>query len=234
MFAAVHLGVTVGLVYWQEAPFWDYIPIVPTAQRTTPHEVTTELGEDEADVDERTPVNPCEDANVSNRPTSSQEKILAIDNLPIALITGWHLPCSPPSRLDRQIQVWYGFTQESESVTGRVICILAMVLWFIVGGFPMIRRRHRRWYNEPGLFMTLSLLVSMVLLGIGWSISRIPADSAPPISDYAMAVSEAVIQVAPLPMILVAAGWVWWVGLFFYTRLKKTRRWLDRRAMPAE
>src|ERR1019366_1212109 len=160
-FAAIHFGVTVGLMYWQEAPYWDYIPIVPTAQRTGLHDVTIDLGlgAGDSEFQDRAPVNPCEAANVSERPTSPQEKILAIDNLPIALITGWHLPCSVPSRLVRQIQVSYGFTQESESTTGKVISILALVLWFIVGGFPMVHRRHRRWYTEPGYFMTLSVLV---------------------------------------------------------------------------
>jgi hypothetical protein len=227
MFAAVHLGVTVGLVYWQEAPFWDYIPIVPTTQRTVPHEVTTQLGEEDSNAEDRTPPNPCETANVSDRPTSSQEKIAAIDNLPVALITGWHLPCSEPSRLDRKIQSWYGFTQEAEQVTGRFIAISALVLWFIVGGFPMVRRKHRRWYTEPGIFMTLCTLVAMLLLGIAWSISRIPNSLAPPVAD-------AVNQLAALPMLFVAAGWVWWVGLFFYTRSKALRRRLLRRAMAAE
>jgi hypothetical protein len=234
MFAAVHTVITVGLAYWTEAPYWDYIPIVPTAQRGAPHEVTTQLGEEDSNLDERTPPNPCETANSPERPTSTQEKILAVDNLPIALITGWHLPCSEPSRLDRQIQSWYGFTQEAESVTGRFISLSALLLWFVVGGFPMVRRRQRRWYTEPGLFMTLSTLLAMLLLGIGWSISRIPADSMPPISGYAAPTSEIVMQLAALPMLFVAAGWVWWVGLFFYTRAKATRRWLIRRGQQAD
>ncbi len=233
LFAAIHMAITVGLVYWQEAPFWDYIPIVPTAQRTAPHDITAQLGVNEGDTaadsdyQDRPPQNPCQAADVSDRPTSSQERILEIDNLPIALITGWHLPCSPPSRLDRQIQVWYGFTQESESVTGRVIAILALVLWFVVGGFPMIRRRHRRWYTEPGLFMTLSTLLAVLLLGIGWSISHID-------SDLATNISDGVIRIAVFPMLFVAIGWIWWVGLFFYTRWKMTRRWLNRRAVAAQ
>ena len=182
------------------------------------------------------PINPCETANVSERPTSPQEKIGAIDNLPIALITGWHLPCSVPSRLDRKIQSWYGFTQEAESVTNKFISLSALVLWFIVGGFPMIRGRHRRWYTEPGLFMTLSALVSMLLLGIGWSISRIPAEAAPPIPEYAGPRQSLrwVMRTAVVPMLFVLAGWVWLAGLFFYTRFKATRRWLDRRARLAD
>jgi hypothetical protein len=228
------VGVTVGLLYWQEAPYWDYIPIVPAAQRGVPHETTTDLDDADFEFHDRAPVNPCEAANVSERPTSPQERILAIDNLPIVLITGWHLPCGIPSRLDSKVQSWYGFTQEAESIVGKVISILALVLWFIVGGFPMIRGRHRRWYNEPGIFMTLCLLLSMLMLGIAWAFSRVPGDLRPPIPEYATEAKEVVLQLAVLPMLLVAIGWIWWVGLFFYTRWKKTRRWLDRRALAAE
>ena len=56
---------------------------------------------------------------------------------------------------------------------GWLLCSMALVLWFIVGGYPMIRRRFRRWYTEPGLFMTVCTLASLLVLGIGWSISRI-------------------------------------------------------------
>jgi hypothetical protein len=234
MFAAVHTAITVALVYWQEAPYWDYIPIVPTAQRGIPHDVTTYLEDGEPDLQDRAPVNPCESANTSERPTTPQERILAIDNLPVVLITGWHLPCGIPSRLDKRVQTWYGFTQEAESVVGKVISVLALVLWFIVGGFPMIRSRHRKWYNEPGIFMTVCAIVSMVFLGIGWLVSRVPADSRPPIPEYAAQTSDVILQLAVLPMLLVAIGWIWWVGLFFYTRWKKTRRWLDHRARMAE
>jgi hypothetical protein len=225
-YAALHLGVTVGLVYWQEAPFWDYIPTVPTAPRSVPHEMAAQT-EDDAPSEDRAPVNPCEAAAVSERPISSQEKILAVDNLPIALITGWHLPCSVPSRLDKLIQARYGFTQTAELVTGRLIAALALVLWFFVGAYPLMRKRFRHWYTEPGLFMTLCTLVSMLVLGIAWAISRIQSDLAPPVADV-------VNQVAALPMVFVLVGWVWWVGLFFYTRWKAMRRRLDRRALEAE
>jgi hypothetical protein len=234
VFAAVHTAITVGLGYWQEAPYWDYIPIVPTTHSTARVDVTAQVAGDNSDLDDRAPTNPCEIASLSDRPTSPQEKILAIDNLPVALITGWHLPCSVPSWLDRKFQSWYGFTQQAESVTSKFISLSALVLWFIVGGFPMVRRKYRRWYTEPGLFMTLSTLVAMLLLGVGWSISRVPAEAVSPIPEYAAAVSEVVIQLAVVPMLFVLAGWVWLVGLFFYTRWRATRRWLDRRARLAE
>jgi hypothetical protein len=221
VFAAVHTAITLGLVYWQEVPFWEYIPTVAATARRVPHEAVAD------DAEDRAPLNPCELANDSDRPTSPQEKIVALDNLPIALITGWHLPCSEPSRLDQFIQARYGFTQNAERVTGWLMSALALVLWFIVGGFPFVRRRHRRWYTEPGLFMTLCALVSMLLLGIAWSISRAPL-------GFAVSVADILTRIAVVPMFFVVAGWVWWVGLFFYSRWKKTRRWLDRRALAAD
>ena len=226
IYAAVHTAITVGLVYWQEAPFWEYIPTVPTAPKSVPHEMAAQTADD-APSEDRAPINPCEAAAVSERPISSQEKILAVDNLPIALITGWHLPCSEPSRLDKLIQARYGFTQNAERVTGRLIAVLALVLWFIVGGNPLMRKQFRRWYTDPGLFMTLCTLASMLLLGIAWSISRIQNDLALPIADV-------VNQVAALPMVFALAGWAWWVGLFFYTRFRAMRHRLDRRARAAQ
>jgi hypothetical protein len=228
-YATIHLGVAVGLVYWQEQPFWEYIPVVPTAPKAISHETPQVL--DGEVVEDRTPLTPCEVANTSERPTSSQEKIVAIDNLPIALITGWHLPCSVPSRLDEQIQARYGFTQKAERVAGWLLCSMALVLWFIVGGFPMIRRRFRRWYTEPGLFMTVCTLVSLLVLGIGWSISRIPPHIDAHMGEYVTDLADVVIQVAALPMVFAAAGWVWWVGLIFWTRWKAARRWFDRRTL---
>jgi hypothetical protein len=228
VYAAVHLGVAVGLVYWQEAPFWEYIPAVVAAPRGVPHEANP------TDTEDRPPQNACDAANDSERPMSSQEKILAIDNLPVALITGWHLPCSIPSRLDRPIQARYGFTQKAERVTGWIISALALVLWFIVGGFPMIRRRHRRWYTEPGLFMTICTLSSVLLLGIGWSFSLILPHLSAKMAEIVSDVPDVVTQVAALPMLFVGAGWVWWVGLFFYTRWKAMRRRLNRRALTVE
>jgi len=177
-------------------------------------------------------MNPCEVANNSERPTSSQERILAIDNLPVALITGWHLPCSVPSWSDKLIQDRFGFTQKAERVTGWLIAAFAFVLWFLVGGFPMIRRRFRRWYTEPGLFMTICTLVAMLLLGIGWALSRIPSEStSADIADIIKPTAEVVIQLAALPMVFVAAGWLWWLGLLFYTRWKAMRRWFNRRTL---
>jgi hypothetical protein len=229
VYAAIHTTISVGLIYWQEQPFWEYIPVVPSATKAISRETLGGLDVD--DVEDKTPLTPCEAANISERPTSSQEKIVAIDNLPIALITGWHLPCSPPSRLDERIQARYGFTQKAERVTGWLLCSMALVLWFIVGGYPMIRRRFRRWYTEPGLFMTVCTLASLLVLGIGWSISRIPPHMDAHMGEYVADAAEVVIQLAALPMVFAAAGWAWWVGLIFWTRWKAARRWFDRRTL---
>jgi hypothetical protein len=228
-YAAIHAAITVALLYWQEAAFWESIPATPTAQRAAPREVTPSVAtaDTPAENEDKTPPDPCEAASVSDRPTSSQEKILAIDNLPIALLTGWHLPCSQPSRLDKLIQARYGLTQKGERVTGGLISVLALVLWFFVGSFPLIRRQYRRWYTEPSLFMTLGSLVSILLLGIGWALSRIPG-------DLPANIAEIVIPGAALPMIFVAAGWVWWAGLFCYVRWKATRHRIERGHLVAE
>jgi hypothetical protein len=111
---------------------------------------------------------------------------------------------------------------------------LALVLWFFVGGNPLMRKRFRHWYSEPGPFMTVSTLVSMLLLGIGWSIARISPHVPERATEYVVELADLVTQVAALPMIFVLAGWGWWVGLFVYTRWKAMRRRQDRRALAEE
>ena len=233
VYGAFHLGVAVGLLYWQEAPFWDYIPSVPTTPKGVPHEMAVQSA-DEGPSEDRAPVNPCEAAAVSERPTSSPERILAVDNLPIALITGWHLPCSEPSRLDKLIQAHYGFTRKSEQVTGGLIAALALVLWFFVGGNPLMRKRFRHWYTEPGQFMTLCTLVSMLLLGLGWLIARIAPHVPDKVTEYVVELADMVTQVAALPMVFALVGWAWWVGLLIYTRWRAMRHRQDRRALAEE
>ena len=56
MFAAVHTAITVGLGYLQEAPYWDYIPIVPTTHRASQVDpVTAQVSGDDSDLDDRAP-----------------------------------------------------------------------------------------------------------------------------------------------------------------------------------
>ena len=85
--------------------------------------------------------------------------------------------------------------------------------------------------TEPGLFMTVCTLASLLVLGIGWSISRIPLHISAHVGQYVAELAEVVLQVAALPMVFAAAGWVWWVGLIFWTRWKAARRWFDRRTL---
>jgi hypothetical protein len=54
------------------------------------------------------------------------------------------------------------------------------------------------------------------------------------VTEYVVELADVVTQVAALPMLFVAAGWAWWVGLFFYTRWKAVRRWYDRKTLMAQ
>jgi hypothetical protein len=63
----------------------------------------------------------------------------------------------------------------------------------------------------------------MLVLVIGWCISHIH-------TNFASAVADVVTQFAALPMVFAAGGWIWWVGLVFYTRWRATVRWIEKRA----
>ena len=82
--------------------------------------------------------------------------------------------------------------------------------------------------------MTLCTLVSILLLGIGWLIARIPPHIPEKVTEYVVELADVVTQVAALPMLFVLAGWVWWVGLLLYTRWRAMRRRQDRRALAEE
>jgi hypothetical protein len=89
----------------------------------------------------------------------------------------------------------YGRTRKSEVVILTILCAGVAFQWFLVGGFPLIR--PRRWWWEPGAFITLCTVAAFALVlipGVG-TLSRLP-----------------------MPFALLA--WLFWFGLLVWKGLR--------------
>jgi len=125
-----------------------------------------------------------------------QAMISGLANLPVMLLTGWHTPCRfTISPLDSVIEKRFHRTRISEVMILTILCALVAVQWFLVGGFPLIR--PRRWWWEPGAFITLCTLSAYVLVLI-------------PIIE----------ALAKIPAYFAGLAWLWWFGLLVWKTLR--------------
>jgi hypothetical protein len=147
--------------------------------------------------------NPC-DGGFVDRAMSPLERVVEIGNLPVAAITGWHDPCSSPSSITRVIEGSFGRNnRRAEIVVSVTLAALVMIEWLLVGGFPLVLPRH--WWGEPGAFITASAVAAALLVATPWSV---------PLSN--------------IPLLLIAIGWLWWLGLLAWKSLRFGWRWTAR------
>jgi hypothetical protein len=136
--------------------------------------------------------------------------IIGLD-LPAVLVTGNMDPCPPRWSLGSMLQPsGKPYTGQTYKTLAIAFAVLVAVQWFFMGSFPL--RRARRWWAEPGAFITacgcigggplvLFILVSLVELkarGVLWhtpDVLRIVADLAGVIATFA---------------------WFWWFGLLVW------------------
>lgn len=100
----------------------------------------------------------------------------AFANLPTALITGWHDPCLSKTPLGRLVVRAVGARNHlSEVVDCVCLAVLLFVQWLLVGGFPLVR--PKRWWIEPGAFITASGAIGalLALIPIMYALARISA-----------------------------------------------------------
>jgi hypothetical protein len=196
LLAAIHVGVVGSLLAWQESESWRYLK----SEQPEPSPVRLELA---AFQEEQTVTfNPCADDGFWDGEMSPQESISGMANLPVALLTGWHEPCTSPTFLDSIVESFltllvktrFHRTKGSEILILLILCMLVAVEWLFVGGFPLIQPRH--WWLEPGAFITICTLVGIVLVLIPHPhLSRIPVGFA-------------------------ACAWLWWFGLLVWKTLQ--------------
>jgi len=138
---------------------------------------------------------PCDEGVFIDSWFSPLWRISANANLPVALIIGWHMPCTTPSFLGSLFESRFHRTRISEVLNIVILCILVSVEWLLVGGFPLIRPRF--WWLEPGAFITMCTLAATALAVI-------------PYTSSASAVPAGVAELA----------WVCWFGLLLWTGLR--------------
>jgi hypothetical protein len=89
-----------------------------------------------------------------------------------------------------------------------VLCALVALEWFLVGGFPLIH--PRRWWLEPGAFITVCTLIGT-----------------------ALAVIPYVAHVSVVSSWIAFLAWFWWFGLLVWKLIRGTWRIVVRRPVAA-
>ena len=183
LLAGINLAIVIPAFVWQEAQFWPW----------TNTDISGRLGarvehavfQEEMTVD----LDPCHWFDIGS---SRLEEVAGFANLPAALLTGWHEACLTRSALGRVIRKVIGARNHLAEIAD-CICLTALVLiqWILVGGIPLVR--PKRWWLEPGAFITTAAIIgaSRTLIPRMFELARIPAVSA-------------------------GIGWLWWLGLVFW------------------
>jgi hypothetical protein len=85
------------------------------------------------------------------------------------------------------------------------LALLIAILWFLIGGFPLVRPRH--WWWEPGAFITLCTLAAFVLVLI-----------------------PGIRELSPFLMLFAVLAWLFWFGLLVWKALKLAWRLVGKAA----
>jgi hypothetical protein len=203
LLAGIHLAVAVPLVIWQEAREWPYLRTEwKPAQRPV-------LRMPEEGVVEFSPCGLWESL-------PARTTVLVIGELPAAVAVGIGEECpaiwtvtgflraaldTPPHRSNRTAEV---------SIAAS-FCVLIALQWVLLGGFPLVH--PRRWWLEPGAFITACSVASGVLLLVvgafclAISGSRAGADGFPS-------------GLANLPAFVSFFCWLWWFGLLVWKSIR--------------
>jgi hypothetical protein len=113
-------------------------------------------------------------------------------NLPIALMTDWHDPCLTRTRLGRLVVRVVGTRNHpAEVIDSACLVMLLCIQWLLVGGFPLVH--PKRWWLEPGAFITLSGSTAAALALV-------------PISDH----------LARIPAVFAGLAWIWYFALLLW------------------
>jgi hypothetical protein len=134
--------------------------------------------------------------------------------LPSFALAGWADVCPPRWSLAGRLRgnmTWppTPLWMETQRKIDAGLCLLIAVQWFLVGGFPLVRKH--KWWADPGAFIT----ACAVLAG-------------------AMALIPAVDDIAKLPALIAMLAWFWWFGLLVWKTLqfgwKTTTTWRVHRS----
>jgi hypothetical protein len=141
--------------------------------------------------------------------SSFQERFIYLADIPAVYLTGWHTPCPPRWTLAGMLHIkfyWQSANMERQVDFGLLFLIL--IQWFLIGGYPLIR--PKRWWWEPGTFITLCIIISLVLILNPWI-------------DY----------LSGIPILFAFFAWFWWFGLLIWKSLQGIWRLARRGTAPS-
>jgi hypothetical protein len=193
LLAGIQLVIAGTLIAYQEVDYWRH----ESGSSVTHSAARIQL----ADWQESDTVtfDPC-NGGVVDHWLSPPEEVVSFANIPASAITGWVAPC--PSRwtlagILRAAHKSDGVHIEPLVASG--MCALVPLQWFLVGGFPFIR--PRKWWQEPGAFITLCTCAAFVLLLFArvWEFYAVPA-------------------------LMAAFVWLYWFGLLVWKTLRSCWR----------
>lgn len=137
-------------------------------------------------------------------------------DFPADFLTQWEEMCPPAWTLAgrlREKKTWPP-TSSSMDTEGKIDAGLGLLIalqWFLMGAFPLVRNPSwRRWWSEPGSFLTVCA-VSAGLLAL------IP-------------VVDSGARLLGLPAMF---AWLWWFGLLVWTLIRGAWRVVVRRLVAA-
>lgn len=145
------------LIGWDAHRAWHFFHAVTSP--ATVHLTFAAWQEEEGAV----PFDPCHGVGHIDYFTTPQQQTVAMDDLPVWVLTGWSIPCPHPWTIAGIIR--------SDSVrdtfprylaTSAALCTLVPIQWFLIGAFPLLA--PRRWLCEPGTLITICTSISVLYL----------------------------------------------------------------------
>ena len=196
--AAIHLTVAAVVIVRTEAAYW---PNIRSERVRVPFVIPPSATAEEAAFAN---FFPCDEGGIIDRPAPPGEIVVGAANMPAVLLVGWHEPCAQPSALDRAVENRYGRTRRAEVLILTIQCAALVVWWLLVGGFPLVR--PRRWWLEPGAFITACTLPATVVSLL------IPA---------ALGLRFPIVEgAAMVPAVVAMLAWLWWFGLLIWRTIR--------------
>lgn len=142
------------------------------------------------------------------------ERIPPIANPFAVMFSGWRQDCPARWSVAGRLMPNYLWVPTPRGLRDRHRVDLAFAgfippQWFLVGSFTLVR--VRRWWTEPGAFITLCTVIAFVLV-------LIPALS----------------EVALVPALFAGCAWFLWFGILIFKPFHSIWRWLRRHSVPPQ
>jgi hypothetical protein len=158
LLAGIHLAIAVPLVVWEEAAVWPYLIVDRNpVSRVQLRRAVWQEGEQTVTFDPY----PC--GGWAHYP--EQQTILMAAELPAWVVSGWRQPCPSSWTVAGLIGAsrWVD-TRSQERQIAATFLVMIPLQWLFLGA--SCRRPPRRWYAEPGAFITACLVIAAIPLCI--------------------------------------------------------------------